>query len=135
MKFIILTAFLAFQSLALLGQECQLAAGLPAVIGADTAKNCLVGKFSVVASYPHENAEFILDRNEMRLIVMSTDMDSGRTSACLYECAVGNVGPVWTANINEHSWVEVNTFTGITLVHEYCTTRVYLPRTRKRSLQ
>jgi len=135
MKLIFFTALLALQTLALLGQECQLAAGLPAVIGADTAKNCLIGKYSVVASYPHENAEFILDRHEMRLMVMSTDMDTGKTYACMYDCAVGSIGPVWTASIDEQSWVEVNTFTGITLVHQYCQTRVYLQRTKKRSLQ
>ncbi len=90
-----------------------------------TAENITVGPRSVWAMYP--DVEFILCRRDMKLHITVID-DLGESQDQTLEALVSQMADnIYRAEVDENTWVQVNTSDGTTCVYQHCVARVFKP--------
>lgn len=96
----------------------------PAEFDTLKAPNVSVGTYTITAAYP--TVEFRLYPADMKIMVSVTD-NLGTTTDQVEEALVSQVTSwVWRAQLCENTFVEINTATGTTFVHQHCLTRVFM---------
>lgn len=110
-------------SLAANAQEAQIEL-LPRQTPTDTAVNVSIGHCSIIACYP-DLAEVVLKPQKQQVKVTVFDCEGAPTTTVL-EALISQVSElVYRADIGPGSWVEVDAFTGITVIHQHCLSTVF----------
>ena len=125
MKMLFTIIAIIITTLAVVGQHLDLDLGPdPDAIDTTKAPNVSIGKAVTTALYP-DQAEFKIDSRNMQLTCIWIDT-WGDAHETKYDAVVCQIGPVCRAEVDPFTWVEINTATGTTFVHQHCTTRAYL---------
>lgn len=118
------TLFILVGALAVVGQEARgLVIDSPADYDTTKAPNVTVGRYTITVSYP--TLEVRMYPQEHKVRVTNTDR-YGDTQNQVLEALVSKVTTwIWRAEIDDSTWLEINTATGATFVHAHCITRVF----------
>lgn len=115
-KQLFLTLFLCAFSVALFAQTHILLPDAPD----SKCNNVSIGKSTLIAVYPE--IEFTISFRDMKVYVA----EEGKTQ--VYDAVVSQVtNGIYRAEINPHTWVEINGNTGTAVVYQHCFTRVFTP--------
>lgn len=87
------------------------------------APNVSVSPYTITAAYP--TMEFRFYPSEARVLCSRTDAEGNTTDQVFDTVAIGLVGHVWTAQITETSWIEINVAEGRTIVWQNCVSTVF----------
>lgn len=129
MKYLPLILFAIVAILPLLASAQGAATGekvfnLPEVPLSEPVQNVSVGPYSLIAYYDEMELHFFFEKNQIMLIAFSGDSQTQHR----YKASIERMSDhVYRADINGSAWIEVNTATGITVVHEDCISQVFMP--------
>lgn len=91
----------------------------------NTAQNVSVGPCTAIALYP--DVEIML--SFCGQLVRVSYNNGTKEVADEYEAVIGQISEgIYRADMADDCWIEVDRYTGVTIVHQYCMSRVFMPK-------